>query len=38
MAFLGDVGRVKARFGLFGDSFNLSARYAHGSMNVPWAW
>jgi hypothetical protein len=26
MALLGDVGQVEPRFGLFGDSVNLSAR------------
>jgi hypothetical protein len=26
MVFLGDVGQVEARFGLFGDSINLKAR------------
>jgi hypothetical protein len=26
----GDVGQVEARFGLFGDSVNLSARQEHG--------
>jgi hypothetical protein len=30
MELLGDVGHVEARFGLFGDSANLNARYAHG--------
>jgi hypothetical protein len=30
MDFLGDVGQPKARFGLFGDSVNLHARYVHG--------
>jgi hypothetical protein len=27
---LGDVGHVEARFGPFGDSANLDARYVHG--------
>jgi hypothetical protein len=26
MVLLGDVGQIKARFGLFGDSINLEAR------------
>jgi hypothetical protein len=29
MVLLGDVGQVEARFGLFGDSINLEARYVH---------
>jgi hypothetical protein len=30
MVHLGDVGQVEARFGLFRDSVNLSARLVHG--------
>jgi hypothetical protein len=30
MKLLGDVGHVKARFGLFGDSANLDTRNVHG--------
>jgi hypothetical protein len=30
MELLGDVGHVEARFGTFGDSDNLDARYVHG--------
>jgi hypothetical protein len=30
MVLLGDVGQVKAHFGLFGDSVNLVARWVHG--------
>jgi hypothetical protein len=30
MELLGDVGQVKAHFGLFGDSVNFDARYVHG--------
>jgi hypothetical protein len=30
MELLGDVGQVEARFGSFGDSANLDARYVHG--------
>jgi hypothetical protein len=30
MELLGDVGHVEARFGPFGDSANLDARYVHG--------
>jgi hypothetical protein len=30
MELLGDVGHVEDRFGLFGDSANLDARYVHG--------
>jgi hypothetical protein len=30
MELLGDVGKVKARFGPFRDSDNLDARYVHG--------
>jgi hypothetical protein len=29
MELLGDVGQVEARFGPFGDSSNLDARYVH---------
>jgi hypothetical protein len=29
MEHLGDVGHVEARFGPFGDSANLDARYVH---------
>jgi hypothetical protein len=30
MVLLGDLGQVEARFGSFGDSINLNARYVHG--------
>jgi hypothetical protein len=30
MVLVGDVGQVEARFGLFGDSVNLGARWVHG--------
>jgi hypothetical protein len=30
MELLGDMGHVEARFGPFGDSANLEARYVHG--------
>jgi hypothetical protein len=30
MVLLGDVGQVEGRFGPFGDSINLEARYVHG--------
>ena len=30
MVLLGQGAQVKARFGLFGDSANLDARYMHG--------
>jgi hypothetical protein len=30
MVFLGDEAQVEARFGLFGDSANLDARWVHG--------
>jgi hypothetical protein len=30
MVLLGDVGQVKAHFGLFEDSINLVARWVHG--------
>ena len=30
MVLLGNVGQVKARFGLFGDSVSISARQVHG--------
>ena len=30
MVLLGQGAQVKARFGLFGDSANLDARYIHG--------
>jgi hypothetical protein len=30
MEHLGDVGHMEARFGPFGDSANLYARYVHG--------
>jgi hypothetical protein len=30
MELLADVGRVEARFGLFGDSANLDVGYVHG--------
>jgi hypothetical protein len=30
MVPLGDEAQVEARFGLFGDSANLGARYMHG--------
>jgi hypothetical protein len=29
MVLLDDVGQVEARFGLFGDSVNLGARWVH---------
>jgi len=29
MVLLGQLAQVKARFGLFGDSANLDARYMH---------
>jgi hypothetical protein len=29
MVILGDVGQVEARFGPFGDSINLGARYVY---------
>jgi hypothetical protein len=34
MVLLGDVGQVEARFGLFGYSVNLSARYVHGLQQI----
>ena len=30
MELLGDVGHVESRFGPFGDSVSIGARYAHG--------
>jgi hypothetical protein len=30
MELLGDVGLVESRFGLFGDSFSVSAGLVHG--------
>ena len=30
MELLGDEGQVEARFGPFGDSANLDARFTHG--------
>jgi hypothetical protein len=30
MVLLGGEAQVQARFGLFGDSANLDARYVHG--------
>ena len=30
IVLLGDEAQVQARFGLFGDSANLDARYVHG--------
>jgi hypothetical protein len=30
MVLVGDEAQVDARFGLFGDSANLDARYVHG--------
>jgi hypothetical protein len=37
--YLGDVGQVEARFGLFRDNVDLSAGWVHGfAPNVPWAW
>jgi hypothetical protein len=30
MVLLGDIGQVEARFGPFGDSINLDARWVHG--------
>jgi hypothetical protein len=30
MLLLGDIGQMEARFGSFGDSINLDARYLHG--------
>jgi hypothetical protein len=30
MELLGDADQVEARFGLFGDSINLGARYVYG--------
>ena len=30
MVLLGDEAQVEVRFGLFGDSANLDARYVHG--------
>jgi hypothetical protein len=30
MELLGDMGRVKSRFSLFGDGVSLSARKVHG--------
>jgi hypothetical protein len=29
MELLGDVAHVKSRFGVFGDSVSVSARYVH---------
>ena len=39
MVLLGNGAQVEARFGLFGDSFNLDARYigAQFAWNVPYA-
>jgi hypothetical protein len=39
MVLLGDVGQVEPRFGLFGDSTNLSTTLVHTfTQNVAWAW
>jgi hypothetical protein len=36
MVLRGDEAQVDARFGLFGDSANLDARYVHGfALNIP---
>jgi hypothetical protein len=38
MVILGDEAQVDARFGLFGDTANLDARYVHGfALNIPLA-
>jgi hypothetical protein len=34
MELLDDVGHVEARFGPFGDSANLDARYVHGLLRM----
>ena len=34
MVLLGDETQLEARFGLFGDSANLDARYVHGLLQT----
>ena len=34
MELLGDVGLVQSRFGPFGDSVSVSARYVHGLLHM----